>query len=37
LGGLGATLIDIHSDSQIVHDGVVPAALVISRNVFSGG
>lgn len=29
----GATLIDIRSDSQIAHDGVVPGALVISRNV----
>jgi rhodanese-related sulfurtransferase len=29
----GATLIDIRSDSQIVQDGVIPGALVISRNV----
>src|SRR5947209_15801835 len=29
----GATLIDIRSDSQIAQDGVVPGALVISRNV----
>src|SRR5262249_55599866 len=29
----GATLIDIRSESQITQDGVVPGALVISRNV----
>jgi|SRR5437588_9375680 rhodanese-related sulfurtransferase len=29
----GATLIDIRSDSQIVQEGVIPGALVISRNV----
>ncbi|TMK25586.1 MAG: hypothetical protein E6G62_04845 [Actinobacteria bacterium] len=28
----GATLIDIRSDSQIARDGVVPGALIISRN-----
>jgi rhodanese-related sulfurtransferase len=29
----GASLIDIRSDSQIAHDGVVPDALLIARNV----
>jgi rhodanese-related sulfurtransferase len=29
----GATLIDIRADSQIAEDGVIPNALVISRNV----
>jgi rhodanese-related sulfurtransferase len=29
----GAMLIDIRSDSQIAQDGVVPGALVLSRNV----
>jgi rhodanese-related sulfurtransferase len=29
----GAALVDIRSDSQIAHDGVVPGALVIARNV----
>jgi rhodanese-related sulfurtransferase len=29
----GATLIDIRSDTQIAHDGVVPGAIVIPRNV----
>jgi len=31
--GVGATLIDIRSDSQIAQDGVIPGALMISRNV----
>jgi len=31
--GCGATLIDIRSDTQISEDGLVPGALVISRNV----
>jgi rhodanese-related sulfurtransferase len=30
---LGATLIDIRSDSQIARDGAIPGALVIPRNV----
>jgi rhodanese-related sulfurtransferase len=30
---VGATLIDIRSDSQLARDGVVPEALVIARNV----
>ncbi len=29
----GATLIDIRSDSQIAHDGTIPDALLIQRNV----
>jgi len=29
----GATLIDIRSETQIAHEGVVPGALVIARNV----
>jgi rhodanese-related sulfurtransferase len=29
----GAMLIDIRSESQIVHDGIVPGAVVIPRNV----
>ncbi len=29
----GATVIDIRSDSQIAHDGRIPGALVIARNV----
>jgi rhodanese-related sulfurtransferase len=29
----GATLIDIRSDSQIAHDGTIPEALLIQRNV----
>jgi rhodanese-related sulfurtransferase len=29
----GAALIDIRADSQIAHDGTVPGALVIPRNV----
>jgi rhodanese-related sulfurtransferase len=29
----GATLIDIRSDSQIAHDGMIPDALLIQRNV----
>jgi rhodanese-related sulfurtransferase len=29
----GAVLIDIRSDTQIAHDGVVPGAIVIPRNV----
>jgi rhodanese-related sulfurtransferase len=29
----GATLIDIRADSQIAHDGTIPGALVIPRNV----
>jgi rhodanese-related sulfurtransferase len=29
----GAQLIDIRSDSQIAHDGTVPGAIVIARNV----
>lgn len=31
--GAGAVLIDIRSDSQIAHDGTIPGALRISRNV----
>jgi len=31
--GAGAVLIDIRSDSQIAADGIIPGALVISRNV----
>lgn len=31
--GDGATLIDIRSDSQIAHDGTIPGALLIQRNV----
>lgn len=29
----GATVIDIRSESQIAHDGTIPGAIVIARNV----
>lgn len=29
----GATLVDIRSESQIVRDGTIPGALIVSRNV----